>query len=140
MPGPLPKRTDQRRRVNKPDTPLRKGKAQPFVECPPPGKDWDKRAKDWYKSLALSGQSVFYEPADWQTAQLAGALLSDIYRNGFAVTSQVTAWMNMNTELMATEGARRRARVELHREDPAEDTSKKILASRTSDRKLLEAV
>lgn len=139
MPGPLPKRSDQRRRANKPDVPLRKGKAQPFVSCPPAGKDWDKRARDWYKSLALSGQSVFYEPTDWHTALVAGALLSDIYRNGFAVASQMQAWIAMNSELMATEGARRRARVELVRE-PTEAEPVKPAGSRKRDRGLLEAV
>lgn len=139
MPGPVPKRSDQKRHRIKPDVPLRRGQAQPFVSCPPPGKDWDKRARDWYKSLALSGQSVFYEPGDWHTALVAGALLSDIYRNGFAVASQIQAWSAMNSELMATEGARRRARVELYRE-PAEAEPVKTAGSRKRDRGLLEVV
>src|SRR4051794_35070560 len=100
---PMPKRSDQRRRRNKPDTPLRKGQAQPFVECPPADPEWDKRAIAWYDSLALSGQSVFYEPTDWNTAQAAGALLSDIYTNGFAVASQIKTWIDINDGLLATE-------------------------------------
>lgn len=138
MPGPLPKRSDQRRRVNKPDVPVRSGKAQPFVSCPPAKKSWGKQARDWYNSLALSGGSVFYEPADWHTAQAAATLLSEIYANGFSVASQIQAWSAMNSELLATEGARRRARVELHRE-PVADVPVKV-SSRDRDRTLLEAV
>jgi hypothetical protein len=142
MPGPAPKRSDQRRRRNKTEGPeLRKGKAQPFVEAPPADPEWDPRATEWYNSLALSGQSVFYEPTDWATAHIGAALLSDIYRSGFARAADIKAWVDINGELLATEGARRRARVELVRDGSETETKPTApTGSRKRDRALLEVV
>lgn len=140
MPGPVPKRADQRRRVNKPAIPERKGQAQPFVECPPPREDWHRYAAEWYAALPLSGQSVWYEPSDWVTAQAAASLLSDLYTNGFQVASQVMAFHSMCQELLVTEGARRRARVELHRDTDGAGQAPPPAGSKKRDRSLLEAV
>lgn len=93
--GPLPKRTEERRRRNKPETPVdrvaiggdiedlfgddlpdeqveHRIQADGFekVVKPPAGEDWHHVAVQLYDSLDQSGQSIFFEPSDWATAYL----------------------------------------------------------------------
>jgi hypothetical protein len=76
---------------------------------------WHPLARDWYRSLAESAQSQFYEPSDWQTARVLAELLSRSLRSGRVTAALVERWQVGATELLTTEGARRRARLELER-------------------------
>lgn len=116
MPGPVPKRASERRRTNKENRPQSVKVAASRVAVPAGDPDWHPIARDWYASLAVSGQSVFYEPSDWQTARFVA---ESMHRNLSAArfsAQQFAATMAAMTELLTTEGARRRARVELERE------------------------
>lgn len=120
--GPVPKRSDQRRRRNKPETPIRQAKGADSVEIPEISPDWHPIARDWYESLAKSGQSQFYEPSDWASARLIAEVLSRLLNQGQRLSGQLFASvLAAMTELLTTEGARRRARIELEREQPAEE-------------------
>lgn len=111
--GPAPKRSDQRRRRNKPAVPTSRVEIPGVVPVPPPDESWDPRAVAWYESLAESGQSRFYEPADWRTAHLCASLISDVLREPkAAMVQQIRGLM---TDLLVTEGARRRVSLELER-------------------------
>lgn len=82
---------------------------------PVPDEAWHPAARRWYDSLAESGQARFYEASDWATAWVWAELLS---RQMFAErpsAQMVSAWASGATELLTTEGARRRARLELER-------------------------
>lgn len=93
--GPLPKRTEERRRRNKPERPVDRvaiggdiddlfgdEPADPTVEHrvnagdfpradqPPADPDWHAVAVRIYESLADSGQSIFFEASDWAAAYL----------------------------------------------------------------------
>ena len=83
----------------------------------PDGEDvgWHPLARDWYRSLAESAQSQFYEPSDWQTARVLAELLSRSLKSGRVTAALVERWQVGATELLTTEGARRRARLELER-------------------------
>lgn len=152
--GPVPKRSSERRRRNKtnevekvkvePKAKPAKKKAPPktttptnqFVDAegkvlkPAAKKTWSPIARDWYESLAESGQAEFYEPSDWAAAQLVAEAMSKMLRHGKRpLSSQMFAavWAAM-TDLLTTEGARRRARIEIERqgaddEKPAEVTA-----------------
>lgn len=74
---------------------------------------WHPLARDWYRSLAESGQSKFYEPSDWQTARVLAELLSRALQRGKVTAALIERWQVGATELLTTEGARRRVRVEL---------------------------
>lgn len=76
---------------------------------------WHPLARDWYRSLASSAQSQFYEASDWATARVLAALLSRALSSGKVTAALVERWQIGATELLTTEGARRRARVELQR-------------------------
>ena len=82
---------------------------------------WHPLARDWYRSLGESGQSAYYEPSDWQTARVLAELLSKALRSGRVTASLIERWQSGSTELLTTEGARRRMRVELERGQPDDE-------------------
>lgn len=121
MPGPVPKRSSERRRRNKSNDVDLVGYDGP-VEQPPTSEHWHQIAADWYSSLAESGQAQFYEPSDWQTARyVAEAMTRNLEASRFS--AQMFAAVNSAmTDLLTTEGSRRRARLEIDR-GSAEDNS-----------------
>lgn len=102
MPGPIPKRTEERRRRNKPDRPVDRvavegevddlfgdGEPDPAVEVrhqitevlepavkPPASEEWHELVIELYDSLSQSGQKIFYEPSDWAVARILCESLS----------------------------------------------------------------
>ena len=114
--GPVPKRSNQRRRRNKPDAPITSAPGAPEVGQPEPDELWHPAAVRWYQSLASSGQARFYEPSDWAQAWVWAELLSRALNQGDRPSAQlIMAWSAGATELLTTEGARRRMRLELER-------------------------
>lgn len=81
--------------------------------------EWDPVAREWYRSLADSAQHQFYEPSDWATAKVAAIVLSEALkalREGRrGAGTLLERWQMVSTELLTTEGARRRARMEIDR-------------------------
>lgn len=123
--GPIPKRSDQRRRRNKPEGGIRKATGAAVVTVPPVRKHWHPVARDWFRSLAKSGQSQFYEPSDWQTAVLTAEIMSQVL-SGDAPASHLPVVARLMDELLTSEGARRRARLELQRPDPDAEPSRDL--------------
>ena len=160
--GPPPKRSEARRRRNKPADGMEVMKVNldevlvGEVEIPaPPMKravdedgnemwdeetgeelwdyEWHPIALNLYHSLTRSGQALFYEPSDWHTAMaMCEALSREFNPKPIVVTSEdgdshiqwakgpvngaVLGQVNkMLAALMATEGDRRRLRIELDR-------------------------
>lgn len=115
MPGPAPKRDGERVRRNKPTVALRIGQAQPAT---PPAEDrkWHITAKRLYRSLKNSGQTTFWQQSDWEYARLTMDELSKALKTAKDKplrAGQLAELNKMLAELMVTEPARRRARVEL---------------------------
>jgi len=123
--GPVPKRSDQRRRNNKPEGPaLVKARAlNAPIPATEPDAGWHPIASDWFESISESGQAQFYEPSDWQFARFVAELISRALNADRLNGQLITSIMSGMTELLTTEGARRRARIELEREAPAEPAS-----------------
>jgi len=118
--GPVPKRSEERRRRNADDGPaLVQGKAGAPAELPPlpePDPMWHPIATEWYLSLRDSGQAAFYEPSDWAMARYAAELMSRGLRSDRPPNGQYVAALNsVMASLLTTEGDRRRARIELER-------------------------
>ena len=137
MPGPPPKRSDQRRRRNKPDesqpnlTVVKDDAPRPVVKAPRVPPSWHPLMKDWFRSLKQSGQARFYEPSDWQTARLLAEVMSQELNNGEGVKASMLAEFNRAAaSLMTTEGERRRLRVELQAADGAvvDDESSSVMS------------
>lgn len=118
--GPIPERSEARRRRNKEEGPgLAKapsGSPVDLPDLPEPDELWHPIARDWYLSLRESGQAVFYQPSDWATARYAAELMSRALDPDRVPNGQLIAALNsvMGT-LLTTEGDRRRARIELER-------------------------
>lgn len=137
--GPVPKRSDARRRRNKPDVAVTKvdiaALSNEEIEIPAPDEDWHPIALQWYQSLARSGQATMYEPSDWATAYvLTEALSRELQPQPVIVNGSngEPGFIEMHTlpikgaamtsllkgfgALLATEGDRRRLSIELERE------------------------
>lgn len=134
--GPVPKRSSERRRQNKESEPEKvkpkakkpaakgkekKGKAAPAApaefERRPAKRTWHPIAKEWYDSLEESGQAQFFEPSDWTSAFYVAEVMSR-HLKAKRLSAQLFAsiWSAMG-ELLSTEGARRRVRIEIEREE-----------------------
>jgi hypothetical protein len=96
--------------------------------------DWHPLARQWFDSLGQSGQATFYEPSDWATARLLAESISrELSPQPMLVASgkeahieyvtlppkgaSLAAWLKAMSSLLATEGDRRRMRVELQAGD-----------------------
>lgn len=129
--GPVPTRSDQRRRNNKPEIDVDTPKGAENVEIPEAG-PWTAPALRWYESLAESGQSVFYEPSDWAQAWIWAELLDRELQRGKPSAMMIAQWAAGASELLTTEGARRRTRIELAKAnagDPDKDNAVDDLAA-----------
>ena len=113
MSGPAPKRESQRRRRNKDGGQAEKGTLAVEIEQPEPPDGLHSRAVAWYRSLATSGQAEFYADSDWQVALICAHAIDLFMDTGRAtLLAEVRA---LQSQLLATEGERRRARLELER-------------------------
>lgn len=126
--GPVPKRSSQRRRMNKDSRPEKVAAGAAAVPAPAVDESWHPVAADWFRSLGESGQAQFYEPSDWQTARVWADLLSRQLSTGRPSAQMISAWASGAAELLTTEGARRRARIELEREAVDEDEDAAVTA------------
>lgn len=132
--GPVPKRSEARRRTNEPETPIDRAPAAETVEVPEPDADWHATARRIWDSLAASGQSRYYEPSDWSAAYLMCESISrDLRPQVVGVVQQgpnagdiayaeiplkgasLSAYRAVMATLLMTEGDRRRASLELQR-------------------------
>jgi hypothetical protein len=118
--GPVPKRSSERRRRNAGS----KVETVKFdlgpVAMPAADPRWHSIARDWYESLAKSGQSIFYEPSDWQYARYVAEVMSRNLKQGKKFSAMLfTAVQSGMSDLLTTEADRRRVRLEIERGDPA---------------------
>lgn len=149
MSGPVPKRSSQRRRQNKPDVPVEHAEGAPVSDPPESDESWHPVALAWFTALGKSGQSQFYEPSDWQVAVLIAESISRDLKPQFVgfeegvdddghdfkkvalqalplKGSALTAYLRGMSSLLVTEGDRRRLRLEL--EKPPEPGSERDAA------------
>jgi len=120
MSGPVPKRSSERRRRNKSGD-VESVDFGGVVEQPPAHESWHRIAREWYESLAESGQAQFYEPSDWRTAQYVAEAMSRNLESGRFSGQLFAAVMSAMTDLLTTEGSRRRARLEIERGEVVEE-------------------
>lgn len=127
MPGPVPKRSDQRRRRNRISVERAASGVRSIVEPPALRPGIHPLAQRWYESLAESGQAHFYEPSDWMMAQIIAEAIEAyaIDRKG----STLAGIMTGASLLLVTEGDRRRLRLELEREGEVDEDERRAVAS-----------
>lgn len=109
-----------------------------------PEENWHPIAKNWFRSLANSGQVFFYEPSDWHTAYYVAEAM-DRSLNGVSYDKEsgkyvktrfsgqlFSAIMSGMASLLVTEGDRRRVGVELERAMPI-DSDKEAAEAAMAD-------
>lgn len=132
--GPIPKRSEERRRRNKGDgvelAQAPSGPPPDLPHLPEPDGNWHDIATDWYLSLRESGQAAFYQPSDWAVARYAAELMSRVLDcSDRGPNGQLVAALNsVMSSLLTTEGDRRRARIELERKQPAQKAPASVTA------------
>jgi hypothetical protein len=113
--GPVPKRSTERRRRNADSATQVVAPPLAAVEAPPLPEDTAPLAREWYESLQTSGQAQFYEPSDWLSAKILAAQLTAHISSGYRSAVMFSAIWSAMGELLTTEGARRRVRLEIDR-------------------------
>lgn len=106
-----PSHPSQRRRRNADARSVRSAPRGGGGKAPPTPVGLHPEARQWFESLAESGQAAFYEPSDWAQAVVAARLLTDWYETQRAAS--MSAWMKVCDRLLASESMRRAASVEL---------------------------
>ncbi len=96
--------------------------AEPVVAEPDP--DWHPNAGRFYAALRTSGQSAFYEGTDWALGWHLAAMMSQNAKNPGAPNAAALLGQVLKgaEQLLATEAARRRVRLELQRHGKAEES------------------
>ena len=143
--GPIPKRSEERRRRNKDETGLELERvdiaqlASMEIEIPVADPDWDPIAIQLWDALKRSGGSIYLEPSDWAVAYLLCESISrdlsdqvvGITEHGEVIKEKIplkgaslNSYLKGFASLMMLEGDRRRLRVELNREKNLEDAAK----------------
>lgn len=115
--GPVPKRSDRRLgHVTKAEQEaVTRAPAAAAPATPAPDPEWHLVAQEWFRSLAESGQSQFYEASDWATARYVAEGMSRNLDGGRFSAQLFAAVNSAMSNLLVTEGDRRRVRLELQR-------------------------
>lgn len=117
MPGPVPKRSEERIRRNKPEFEITKINADGVVTQPELGiTDPHPITADFWESLADSGQSRFYEPSDWQFARFTLHFADQLLKSSRPSAQMLQGVNSALSDLLVSEGARRRVRMEVERQ------------------------
>lgn len=141
--GPVPKRSIERRRTNRPgehEPDLTSAPLGP-VEIPEPDEDWEPIAHNWYVGLMTSGQNKFYAQSDWDFAYLLAEEMHRLLAPRFVgmadrwnreaqqmerlpvmlrqplAGGELSALIKGFTDLLITEASRRRLRIELSNDE-----------------------
>jgi len=131
--GPIPKRSDQRMGHRAKDDADDITRITPTEEILGPPLDLEgchPLASDWYEGLRRSGQADLYQASDWAQARVWTELLSRALKQGSKPSAVlVAAWSSGAAELLSTEGARRRMRLELDRPRRSDPDAERAAAS-----------
>jgi len=115
--GPVPKRDSERIRRNKPDIETDTIQVIGEVIVPELGlSDPHPIVADLYESLRDSGQARYYEPSDWEFARLTCHFLDQQVKASRPSGQILAVLHSMMTDLLISEGSRRRVRLEVERE------------------------
>lgn len=108
--GPIPKRSEERRRRNAVSG-LERSKVARRKRGPELAGEHCDPAVRWYEALRHSRQAVYFEPSDWAAAELVVlAIDAFVAKPSSVMMAAITSAMS---NLLATEGDRRRLRLEL---------------------------
>lgn len=129
--GPIPKRSGTRLRnesvARAEGHNVTRAPGAKRVFAPAADPDWHPIAARLYASLKKSGQSAFYEPSDWAMAYSLCEDLSAYKRMDRRSGQMLAVIYSTLSTLLVTEGDRRRAQMELEREDSSESKQTTVI-------------
>lgn len=135
MPGPVPKRSEERQRRNKDNGPVDQFDLDGVVEIPT-AYFFNKVINDLWLSLKQSANVKYFEPSDWHYAILAFTLWDEQLGHDADGKStktpgptMVMALDAMLSKLLITEAERRRLRIEVNRGGEAPEEGKVVGAA-----------
>lgn len=132
MPGPIGKRSDQKHGHRDHNAGVLKAPAGPVVDPGPPDDCWANIAKSTWEAFKISGQSRFFEATDWEYLRYICECMSRNLHQGGKMSAVMMANVQSGLgDLLATEGNRRRVKMELQRggvEDNDENDSLALVA------------
>lgn len=138
MPGPIPNRESDlarpRERKGKDQVPVTKGQSLP-TRVPHADAEWHPIARMLWDSLKKSGQASFYQQSDWAYAYSLCDDLSNYKNSGRRSSQMAQVIYSAMTNLLVTEGDRRRVRIELH-EPESDDEEATVVAINDAKAKL----
>lgn len=119
--GPVPKRADQRIRRNKQEVPLDTVQAIGVVPIPTElgFDDPHPLVTDLFLSMRESAQSRYFEPSDWAYAKFALHFADFLLKSQRPSAQLLASVQTMLTDLLVSEGSRRRVRLEVERSESA---------------------
>lgn len=116
--GPVPKRSDERIRRNKPDRPIEKVSKIGVVPIPDLGLDDPHEVTvGLYQALLDSAQSKYFEPSDWAYARFCLHFADKLLKQARPSGQVLATVHSMMSDLLVSEGSRRRFRIEIERAD-----------------------
>lgn len=121
--GPVPKRSDERIRRNAEVIPIEKLAAAGLVIAPALAlDDPHPMVVNFYDSLKESAQAKYYEPSDWEYARYVMYFINKLLRQQGNPSAVMFAAINTAlSNLLVTEGDRRRVRIEVERDGQEAD-------------------
>lgn len=127
MPGPLPKRSDERTRresVSDDKPPMKKGMAHSYKHWPKPDSEWERPVQQLFESLGKSGMNAFFEESDLAWARVVCDGLDEWYKtpSGRRSAMKLDIPLKHMAMLGFTEGERRKMRIELETPEIPEES------------------
>lgn len=114
--GPVPKRSSERERRNKPEVEITRIEATGPVDQPELGlENPHPIISDLWDSMGGSAQSEYYEPSDWQFARFTLHFANQLLWNQRPSAQMFQGILSALSDLLLSEGSRRRLRMEIER-------------------------
>lgn len=128
-PGPVPKRSSERVRTHDNNV-IDKVHAFGVVRKPELGLGDSVHPiiADFWESVGESAQSRYYEASDWQYLRVSLHFLNQLLKSGKPSAQMLTVVNQMLTDLLVSEGSRRRVRMEIERNVTNEDAEVKNIS------------
>lgn len=134
--GPVPKRDDERKRTNERELETTRATGAADVKQPRGDGDWHPIVKKLWKAMGESGQTQFYEPSDWAMAYSLMEDMSQYKRDQRRSPGMLQVILSGLSNLLVTEGDRRRVQIELSRPGAANAAEDKTIKMDEWRRKL----
>lgn len=119
--GPVPKRSDQRRRRNIPTGPPVEQVGGAAIEVPPLGIPVSDVVAEWYAALADGPEARYYTPAMWQRARIVAQMLDGVLTSSRPSAQMYTALQQDMKALLVDAGELRRLGIEVQADEAAGD-------------------